>query len=164
MKDLDAFKAALQAVDRLGDGAAERKVLVDLVKENIDFDVDEAKGAKAEKIVKRYGRPGSTEYVGQLSFDGFAPCGYEPDRLITADETGRTVVEQAKARPEHKMAEAKRIEASAQRWREAERKANEEARAYSLWAMEQLKKRRKTTAITFDTFVRETGVWSDGAA
>jgi len=162
VKASEAVDAALQKVERTDDGGADIKAIIDLIVEEIEFDETKARRQKAVQAFKARCKPGSTEPEGQLILPGLEPYGYEPQRLI-ADNEGH-VIEQARAKPYYKNAEAARARDNARKatvW--ADRKTNESA-GYSDWTIEQLGTGRPIDEITFDVFVRETGIWSPGVA
>jgi len=158
VKDEEIARSVLNAAPRHDDGSLDRKHAVDELAAKLNFDEAAARHERAEKLINKLGRPGTTPPDGQLTLPGFPPYGYEPDRLLALDE-GR-VIEQKRARPEHKVTEAQRHEAAAQRHLTAAKKKRAESDGYSMWAMEQLRKRRRATHITWDNYVRETGLWS----
>lgn len=162
MNDAQAVESALAALDRNDDGSVDEKSLIEAVAELIDFDADAEKMRRAKAAVHRLRRPGSTAPAGQLTFPALLPYSYEPARLI-ADNEGH-VVEQAAARPEFKRAEAERARLNARRASEWANRKTGESEAYAAWAIEQLLRGRGLHEVTFDNFVRESGVWSDGEA
>jgi hypothetical protein len=158
MKESEAVDAALHAVKRNDDGGADEKAVIDECMRFIDFDAEQELRNKATRAVRRRRSPRATDPDGRICLPGMETYGYEPGRLI-ADNDGH-VVEQDKARPEYKRAEAQRAREVARRqavWAERKTAENE---AYAAWALEQLTRRRKGKEITFGTFVRESGLWS----
>ena len=162
MNDALAVENALATLERNDDGSVDEKALIEAVAELIDFDADAERMRRAKAAVNRLRRPGSTAPAGQLTFPTLLPYAYEPRRLI-ADNDGH-VVEQAEARPEFKRAEAERARNNARRASEWANRKTGESEAYAAWAIEQFRKRRKASEVTFDNFVRESGVWSDSEA
>jgi hypothetical protein len=162
VKEDEAVAAALDALPRNDAGDVDIKALIDEVARLIDFDELAERRNKATRAVRRRRQPGSSEPDGQLALPGTEAYAYEPDRLV-ADNEGH-VIEQAKARPHHKAAEAERArEVSRRQLLWSDRKTSESA-LYSAWAIEQLGRGRPAADITFDVFVRETGIWSDQQA
>jgi hypothetical protein len=163
VKQEEAYEWALKNVERNEDGGVDEKKIIDLVKSKIDFDSDAARARVAKTIVDRHKRPGVTDPDGQLSLPGLEPFAYEPNLLI-ADDDGH-VVEKAKAFPNYLTARARRAQLNAQRVQRQATRHQQEASLYSDWAMKQLTElRRPVSEITFDTFVREAGFWSDDEA
>ena len=163
MKEHEAVDAALRQLKRNEDGSVDEKKLIHLVAELIDFDADAERRNKAVRAVTRCRRPGFSEPAGQLIIPGLGPAyAYEPNRLIK-DGEGR-VIEQRKARPEYKQAEAQRARESARRQQVWADRKTQESELYARWAIEQLRRRRPGKDITFDTFVREAGLWAAEAA
>lgn len=161
-KDEEIARAVLDAAPRHDDGSTDFKRAADELFERLPFDAVAARRKRAEDLLKKLGRPGTTPAEGQLTLPGFPPYGYEPNRLLTLDE-GR-IIEQKRARPEHKVTEAQRHEAAAERHLRASKKKRAESDGYSMWAMDQFRKRRGGAKVTWDNYVRETGLWSQDAA
>lgn len=160
MKTEDAVDQALDTVPRNEDGSVDEKKLIDEIAELIDFDAEQERRNKATRALDRRKKPGSSQPNGQIMIPGFSAYGYEPDRLV-ADNEGR-IVEQAKARPSYKEAEAARAREAARRqqvW--ADRKTEESAR-FADWALQQLQAGRDIASIIFDAFVRATDLWGPG--
>jgi hypothetical protein len=163
MTEEEAVRQALAEIERNDDDRdIDLKKLIDEVAELLDFDEATERRNKAKRAIDRRRKPGATEPDGVLCLPGMEPYGYEPQRLV-ADNEGH-IIEQEHARPHHKQAEAERARNSARRQQSwADRKTGE-AEKYAQWAIQQLTKGREATEITFDTFVRESGVWADGIA
>lgn len=158
MKESDAVDAALAKLKRNDDDSVDEKKLIDEVAALLDFDEETERHNKASRAVARRRKPGSSDPAGQLTFEGMVPYGYEPRRLIL-DNEGH-IVEQEKARPEFKRAEAERARKAANRAQVWANRKTAENEAYAAWAIKSLRSRRRASEITFDTFVRETGIWS----
>lgn len=162
MKPRNAVEAAKKSVPKNDDGGYDEKALIDEVTPLIDFDADQERWNKAKKAVDALKKPGSTESDGVTCLPGLDAYAWEPQRLI-ADDQGH-LIEQAKARPHYKDAEAKRAREVAKRqavW--ADRKTTESTE-FAAWAIRELARGRKATEILFDTFLRESGYWSSGEA
>jgi hypothetical protein len=161
-KDQDAYQNALAKAPRNPDGGVDESMLQAQLMEEMEFDPDAAKEAKAREIINRHKRPGQTTPDGQLALEGMEPYAYEPDRLIPYD--GKKVIENSKARPDHKGSDAQRAQAKAERYQlQAKRRLNE-YKPYADWAMVQLMEGKSADVITFDTFIRETLRWNNGPA
>ena len=158
----EAYLWALEHVERNDDGGFDEKRLADLVAECLDFDAESARLAAAKRVIDRRKRPGSTPADGQLAFEGMEPFAYEPQRLV-ANDAGQAI-EHAKARPDYVSAAARRAQTNAERAVRNAGRWQRKASTYADWAMDQLRRRRRGSEITFDTFVREAGVWRDGDA
>lgn len=159
MKDHEAYSKAVQNVDRIADGGLDEKALIEEVAGLVDFDEAEERHKKAARIVRGRRKPGTTEAVGQLSITGFDAFAYEPERLI-ADNDGH-VIEQGKAPVRYKQAQAERTRETASRWIRFAGRAQKEAADFAQWVIQGYQEHRSTASMTFDHFVRETGVWSE---
>jgi hypothetical protein len=140
------------------DGVAE-DALVEYVATRIAGpDVEEWKRRRARSAIRGLRNHGVTEADGQLSFEGITEKGkpekwdYEPDRLVLSDDG--SVVEQHKAKPRAKGAEAARaMKHAAEAMRQARRRQAEQA-AFNQWAIEQLQKGKDYASdISFGAFV-----------
>lgn len=162
MKDDEAYEKARQSVERDNEGGIDEKSLIDEIAELVDFDEAEERHKKAVRIVRGRRKPGSTDADGQISLPGFDAYAYEPERLI-ADNDGH-VIEQAKAPVKYKQAQAERTRDTARRWGESADRAQKESADFASWVIEGFQAGRKAAELTFDNFVREAGLWSEGDA
>lgn len=160
MRSDDAYRWAWERADRNPDGSVVEASLVMHVAMAVDFDADEAKRGLAQRIVARRKRPGSTAPVGAVVFPGMEHYAYEPDRLV-ADSDGN-VVTNAQARLKHKMAQANRAAVDAEKANARQIRDQREANHFAAWLEEQYAAGRDPREITWDTCVRETGLWKEG--
>lgn len=159
MKSDDAYAYAWEHADRNPDGSIIEASLVHLLAASIDFDVDKERRGHAQRIVARRKRPGQTSAEGAIVLPGLEPYAYEPHRLL-ADDKGN-VIENAEAVIQFKTAEAKRAQAAAQAAAERASREQNEAGHFAVWTAEQYAAGRNPAEITWDTCVRETGLWKD---
>ena len=159
MKSDEAYAYAWENADRNPDGSRVESSVVELVAASIDYDVEKAKRGLAQRIVARRKRPGQTANDGSVVFPGMEHYGYEPDRLLS-DDRGN-VIENAKAPIRFKTAEAKRAQGDAQTATARAVREQNEAGHFAVWAAEELAKGRDPQEVTWDTCVRETGLWKD---
>jgi hypothetical protein len=159
MRSDDAYRWAWENADRNPDGSVVESSLVALIASAVDFDADAAKRGLAQRIVARRKRPGSTAGVGAVVFPGMEHYAYEPDRLI-ADRDGN-VVTNAKARLKHKTAQADRATGDAEKAVARMSREQREASHFAAWLDEQYLAGRDPREITWDTCVRETGLFKD---
>ena len=159
MKSDDAYTHAWNVADRNPDGSVVESSLVDILAEHVDFDADRARHGLAQRIIARRKRPGQTAPEGAVVFPGMEHYAYEPHRLL-ADDKGN-VIENERARIEFKAAEAKRAQEDVRRAAERAAREQNEAGHFAVWTAEQYAAGRDPTDITWDTCVRETGLWKD---
>ena len=152
----EALDLALLNAPRDPDGNVNADILAKLIADVLDEpDTEAIKLAEAKKAIHRRATPGTTEPVGSLQLFDTYP--YEPDRLIK-DDAGN-VVEQDRAKPAAKFAEARRAQRNLENVaRHASRKQEESSR-YGEWAPEQLLQGARWEDITFGNFVRSEMVW-----
>jgi hypothetical protein len=159
MRSDDAYRWAWEHADRNPDGSVVESSLVALVAMKVDFDADEAKRGLAQRIVARRKRPGSTAAAGSVVFPGMEHYAYEPDRLIAASDGN--VVPNSQARLKHKMAQANRAAGDAEKANARQIRDQREANHFAAWLEEQYAAGRDPREITWDTCVRETGLFKD---
>lgn len=159
MNNRDAYRFAYTNARRNPDGSVVEEDLVKLVQAAVDFDAEAAKLGFAQRIVAARKRPGATAPEGAVVFAGMELYSYEPHRLL-ADDTGN-VIENQHARVKFKAAEAKRAQDDAQRATDRATREQNEAGHFAVWAADELAKGRPLTEVTWDTCIRETGLWKD---
>lgn len=159
MNNRDAYKFAYNNARRNPDGSVVEEDLVQLVKAAVDFDADAAKLGLAQRIVAARKRPGATAPEGAVVFPGMELYAYEPNRLLSDDQGN--VIENQHARVKFKAAEAKRAQEDAVRAAERAAREQNESGHFAVWAAEELAKGRPLAEVTWDTCVRETGLWKD---
>lgn len=159
MRSDDAYAYAWEHAARNPDGTRIESSLVEIVKDTVDFDVDQAKRGLAQRIVARRKRPGSTAPEGAVVFPGTEHYAYEPHRLL-ADDKGN-VVENRDAPVKFKAAEANRAQVDAEKAMARLSREQREANHFAVWAADQLASGRPPAEVTWDTCVRETGLWKD---
>jgi hypothetical protein len=159
MRSDDAYRNAWESADRNPDGSVVQSSLVDHIAATVDFDVAAAKRGLAQRIVARRKRPGSTAAAGAVVFPGMEHYAYEPDRLIA--DTDGNVVPNSQARLKHKIAQADRAAADAEKANARQARDQREANHFAAWADEQYATGRDPREITWDTCVRETGLFKD---
>lgn len=159
MRSDDAYAYAWEHADRNPDGSVVESSLVEELTAVVDFDVDAAKKGFAQRIVARRKRPGSTAPEGAVVFPTMEHYAYEPNRLV-ADSAGN-VIENRRARVKHKAAEADRATVDAQKAVARLAREQRESSHFAAWADEQYAAGRDAKEITWDTCVRETGLWKD---
>lgn len=159
MNNKDAYEFAWTHAARNEDGSVVEESLVDLIVAAVDFDVDKAKRGLAQRILARRKRPGQTAPEGAVVFNGMEHYAYEPHRLLSDDKGN--VIENAEAVIQFKTAEARRAQADAQAAAARASREQNEAGHFAVWTAEQYAKGRDKSEITWDTCVRETGLWKD---
>jgi len=159
MRSDDAYRWAWEHADRNPDGSVVEASLVDHVAQVADFDADAARRGLAQRIVARRKRPGSTAAAGAVVFPGMEHYAYEPDRLIA--DTDGNVVPNSQARLKHKTAQADRAAADAEKAVARLSREQREASHFAAWADEQYAAGRDPRDVTWDTCVRETGLFKD---
>lgn len=158
MKINAQLSAVLAKVKRLRDGGVDEQTLIETLAKEIIIDVAEEKIRRAKDLIDRQTKPNSTEPLGQLELPGISqPYPYEPERLIR-DDLGK-IIEQRRATPPYKRAEAQRASKHAEEAAFHSRIKNEEAGQFSQWAIEQIKKGRKQ-GIVWQNFIIETKIWN----
>jgi len=137
-------------------GAIDKKQLHDELKLRVEsqFDADAAIDAMVDRMIENATRPGKTEPDGQLKFDGMDAYDYEPNRLVLGPD--QSIVENRKAKPTHKAAEARRTQDNAVKVQLQANRRQQEASLYSEWFVEQILAGRPKTELTFGVFVKET--------
>lgn len=159
MKPDAAYAHAWEHADRNPDGSVVEKSLVDLLADSIDFDEAKERRGHAQRMVARRKRPGQTAAEGAVVFPGLEPYAYEPDRLL-ADHEGN-LIENRDARMKFKAAEAGRSQEAVQKAVDRATRDQQEAGHFATWADEQYAAGRNPAEITWDTCVRETGLWKE---
>jgi hypothetical protein len=162
VKDEDAYACALRDAARDEDGTVDAKVLAENLADLIDFNGEQERLNKARRIIERHKRPGGSPAVGQLAIPGLEPYAWEPARLIV-DEQGRAI-EQARAKPRHKHAEAARAHQNAGRAAAYAVRKTLEADEFAAWHNAQLARGRAERELTMQAFVMEAGIWREGQA
>jgi len=159
VKSEDAYAYAWEHADRNPDGSRVESSIVELIANNIDFDASKAKRGLAQRILSRRKRPGQTAPEGAVVFPGMEHYAYEPRRVL-ADDRGN-VIENAASPIRFKTAEAKRAQEDAQAATARATREQNEAGHFAVWTAEQYAEGRDPREITWDTCVRETGLWKD---
>lgn len=161
MSNETAYERALQQVERQPDGSIDQEKLIDAIVANLEFDFDAAKRGQAKRIIADKKRSGRTPAEGQLVLPiiELAPYAYEPQRLV-ADHDGN-VIENAKARPAHKEAEAERAKKQAAKAEARFERRKAESDIYAEWAQAQATQGRPEKEITWDTCIHEVHLWKD---
>lgn len=148
----DIVRKGMADLQRNPDDVVDGDELLDYVAERIEFDVDAERRRKALKYIANERKHGSTEPDGVLHFDGIDPYDYEPDRLVM-DETGG-LVENSRARPAAKSAEARRSMAKATEQMAQAQRRQAESSNYSDWYIVQIKAGTRPEDLAFGTFKR----------
>lgn len=159
MKSDAAYDWAWRNASRNPDGSIVEGSLVDLVASSIDFDEAKERRGLAQRIIARRKRPGQTAAEGAVVFPGMEPYAYEPHRLIADDEGN--LIENRDAKVRFKAAEALRAQEAAQKAMDRAAQEQREAGFFATWVAEQLEAGRDKSEITWETCVRETGLWKD---
>lgn len=159
MNSHDAYEFAWNNARRNPDGSVVEDDLVGLVAASVDFDVDAAKRGLAQRIIARRKRPGQTASEGSVVFPGMEHYAYEPHRLLSDDDGNLT--ENQHAWVKFKAAEARRAQIDAQRAVDRASREQNESGYFAVWAADQLAAGRPQSEVTWDTCVRETGLWKD---
>lgn len=115
------------------------------------LDVDAMQLRKAVSMIARKRRPGVTEPDGTLHLPGIDPYDYEPDRLVLSDDDG--VVENHRAKPAAKSAEARRAMENLRRIADHASRRQAESAAYGDWALDQARAGVEWVDISFGRFV-----------
>jgi hypothetical protein len=160
VKPEDAVDQALRTIKRNEDGSADEKKLIDEIVELLDFDEQQERRNKATRALNQRKKPGASEPDGQITIPGLGTYGYEPDRLVADNDDH--IVEQAKARPNFKEAEAARARKNARRQQIWADRKTEESALYAEWSLKELASGRDLAEITFDAFVRDADLWGPG--
>jgi hypothetical protein len=160
MKAEEAVDQALRTVPRNPDGSADEKKVVDEIAALLDFDMEQERRNKATRALDRRKKPGASDPDGQITIPGLGTYSYEPDRLVADNDDH--IVEQAKARPNFKEAEAARARKNARRQQIWADRKTEESALYAEWSLKELASGRDLAKITFDAFVRDTDLWGPG--
>lgn len=159
MNSADAYDFAWTNARRNPDGSVIEGDLVELIAASVDFDVDHAKRGLAQRIVARRKRPGQTAPEGAVVFDGMEQYAYEPHRLL-ADDAGN-LVENAGASVKFKAAESNRAQDDLRKAADRASREQNELGHFAVWVADQHANGRDPVEITWDTCVRETGLWKD---
>jgi hypothetical protein len=154
-----AYQFALANAQRNEDGSIVEKSLVDIVAHAIDFDADKERLGLAQRVVSARKRPGQTAPAGKVALPGLAVYEFEPHRLI-ADADGN-VVENERATPMHKRAEARRSEEALDRSRQRAHQDAAEAELISEWAADQSAAGRDPRELVWGVCVRESGLLAE---
>lgn len=159
MNSDQAYEWAWEHADRNQDGTVVEGSLVALVAERIDFDAAKERHGKAQRVVANRKRPGRTASAGAVVLPGMEPYRYEPLRLL-ADGAGN-LVENRHATPEVKDAAASRSVRAAGKAMDRADRDGREADEFRWWATRQYEAGRDPAEVTWDTCVREAGMWKD---
>ncbi len=159
MKNGEAYDYAFEHAKRNPDDSRVEDDMVELVAAQIDFDEAQERRGKARRIIANRKRPGTTAPDGSVVFPGMEPYSYEPRRLLADDEGN--VVENRNARVKFKVAETRRAEHDARKAMERLAREQDESGYFAVWAADQLDNDRDPHEVTWDTCVRETGLWKD---
>ncbi len=159
MNNRDAYEFAWKHAARNEDGSVVEESLVDYIAANVNFDADKAKRGLAQRILAARKRPGQTAPEGAVVFSGMEHYAYEPHRLLSDDKGN--VIENAESVIQFKAAEAKRAQADAQAAVARASREQNEAGHFAVWVAEQHANGRDKSEITWDTCIRETGLWKD---
>lgn len=154
MSAIDAARKGMANLDRNDDDEVDGEELVQYVVARIEGpDVDKWKHEKARAAVKALRNHGVTEPDGQLAFPGLKDeWDYEPERLVLSAEN--ELVEQHRAKPKAKHAEAERSRRNADRAARQANRRQAENDAYSAWAFDQIRSGAKYASdISFGAFV-----------
>jgi len=133
--------------------------LINIVAALVDFDETKERNGKARRIVAVRKRPGQTAPEGAVVFDGMEHYAYEPSRLLCDDEGN--VIENRNARLKFKTAEAKRAQADAGKALDRAQREQNEAGHFAVWSVDELARGRDPREVTWDTCIRESGLWKD---
>lgn len=155
-----AYRFGLANAQRNADGTIIEKSLVEIVAHAIDFDADEQRLHLAQRIVSRRKKPGMTAPAGKVALPGLGLREYEPDRLV-ADDAGN-LIENSRATPAHKEAEARRSALNADKAVERAEQDRAENELIQQWAKEQRFAGRDIRELTFGVCVAELGLLDDG--
>jgi hypothetical protein len=155
----DAYAYAWSHAERNPDGSLVEASLVELIKDNVDFDADAAKRGLAQRILARRRRPGQTAPAGEVVFPGMEHYAYEPHRVL-GDDRGN-IIENAAAPVRFKTAEARRAQVDAQAAVVRASREQREAGHFADWTAEELIRGRDPREVTWDACVRDTGLWKD---
>lgn len=159
MNGNEAYAYAWEHADRNADGSRIESSMVELIAANIDYDAAKARRGLAQRVLSHRKRPGQTVAEGAVAFPGLELYRYEPHRLL-ADDAGN-VVENQHATPKVKDAEAARAEGDERKAALRAARERTEAEHFRAWAAGQYAAGRDPREITWDTCVRETGIWKD---
>ena len=159
MNTADAYDYAWTNARRNADGSVVEGDLVELIAAAVDFDVEQAKRGLAQRIVARRKRPGQTAADGSVVFPGMEHYAYEPHRLV-ADDAGN-VTENSGASVKFKAAESNRAQDDLKKAAERASREQNELGHFAVWTAEQYAAGRDPREITWDTCVRESGLWKD---
>lgn len=152
------LEAALLRVKRLRDGGADEATLIEELKKEIVINVEEETTRRAKELVDRGTKLRSTQPDGQLLLPGIVkPYDSEPYRLIR-DGNGK-IIEQKKATPQYKAAEAERASKHSEESAYQARVKNLESTLFHAWAVQQISKGRKKRELRWGNFILETGIW-----
>jgi len=157
--DDDLVAKGMTELPRNGDDQVDANDLAAWIAHRLPpLDVDAMQLRKAVTMIASKRRPGVTEPDGQLHLEGIDPYDYEPDRLVLSDDNG--LVENHRAKPAAKSAEARRAMDNLRRITEHASRRQAEAAAYGDWALDQARAGAEWVDITFGRFVE----WHRGGA
>lgn len=157
-----AYRFGLANAQRNPDGTIVEKSLVEIVAHAIDFDADLQRLHLAQRIVSRRKKPGMTAPAGKVTLPGLGLREYEPERLV-ADDDGN-VIENSRATPRHKEAEARRSAVNADKAVERAEQDRAENDLIQVWAKEQRGAGRDERELVFGVCVVELGLLDSGGA
>jgi hypothetical protein len=160
--DRGLIARVLEEVPREPDGGIDEKLVLARLAELLSFDENMEREKKAKRLLNEKTRPGGTAAEGQLSLPGLDPYAYEPDRLIRYGEN--MIVENRRARPQAKQAEAERAAKNVDRAMVWQRRKQQEVNRFMIWALEEYQAGRSDAEIIFDACMRETGLWNQSPA
>ncbi len=156
MNGESAYRFGLANAQRNPDGTIVEKSLVEIVAHAIDFDADQQRLHLAQRIVSRRKKPGMTAPAGKVTLPGLGLREYEPERLV-ADDAGN-LVENARATPQHKAAEARRSALNADKAKDRAEQDKAENDLIQAWAVEQRAAGRDPRMIVFGACLAELGL------
>ena len=150
-------EAAKSDIKRAKDESFNEEELVGALAERVSFDADHERKQKAQRIIDRLKRAGSTRTDGQLMLPGFNESfAYEPERLIS-DDLGN-IIENSRAAPRFYAAEVGRAQANVEKAVVQLRRKTAIDRHFQQWALAQALDGRPALELIWSNCIAETGV------
>ena len=150
------YEQAKAKTPKNADGSVSEADLRRELKRIIPFDEDAIREREAKRIINSLCKPVPGHHEGQLCFEGFGTWSYDPHLLIRSDDG--LLIENYKATPRFKLADARRSARHADEALASSRRKQHESDVFMEWALEQQRKGIKETDITWGCCIEALGV------
>jgi hypothetical protein len=158
--DDELLELALKETPKNEDGSQSADAVIENLAEKLTINVAVARLQRAKRIFDRHTKvmPGE-EVSQQMSFEGFAPQAYKPDRIVLGPDG--TFMLLAEATLKYIQADAQRSRKHANESGASANFKQAEAAAFAQWVVAEMSAGRRND-LTFGRFVQEGGFLSGG--